>query len=78
MVIHVFNGNTWEVETGGSLSSSPAWSTEQIPRQSELHRKSLSQKNKQMNEQKTRQGQRDDWGKGLKTIKSLVLQGPVQ
>jgi major histocompatibility complex class I len=28
VVAHAFNPSTWEAETGGFLSSRPAWSTE--------------------------------------------------
>ena len=30
MVVHTFSPNTGEAEAGGSLSSRPAWSTEQV------------------------------------------------
>jgi hypothetical protein len=46
-VVHSFNSDTWEAEAGGSLSSRPAWSTEQVPEQPGLHRETLSQTNKQ-------------------------------
>ena len=36
-----------EAKEGGSLSSRPAWSTEQVPGKPGLHRESLSQKQKQ-------------------------------
>ena len=41
-----FNPSSWEAEAGGSLSSRPAWSTEQVPGQPGLHRETLSQKKK--------------------------------
>ena len=39
-----------EAEASGSLSSSPAWSTEQVPGQPGLHRETLSQKKKKKKE----------------------------
>ena len=43
-----FNPSTGEAEAGGSLSSRPAWSTEQAPGRPGPHRETLSQKtNKQ-------------------------------
>jgi hypothetical protein len=47
VVAHTFNSGTWEAEAGGSLSSRPTWSTEQILGQPGLHRETLSQKTKQ-------------------------------
>jgi hypothetical protein len=35
---HAFNGGTQEAEAGRSLSSSLAWSTEQVPGQPGVHR----------------------------------------
>jgi hypothetical protein len=60
VVAHFFNPCTWEAETGGFLSSRPAWSTGQPG----LHRETLSQTNKQTNKQKSeskkaREGERD-------------------
>jgi hypothetical protein len=46
MVAHTFNPSTWEAEAGGFLSSRPAWSTELVPGQPGIHRKTLSQKKK--------------------------------
>jgi hypothetical protein len=46
VVAHAFNPSTWEAEAGGFLSSRPAWSTEWVPGQPGLHRKTLSRKNK--------------------------------
>ena len=43
---HAFNLSTWEAKSGGYLSSKPAWSTECVPRQSELHRDALFKKKK--------------------------------
>ena len=44
VVAHAFNPSTQEAEAGGSLSSRPAWSTEQVPGQSGLlHRENLSE-----------------------------------
>ena len=43
VVAHAFNPSTREAETGGSLSSRPAWSTERVPGQvPKLHRETLS------------------------------------
>jgi hypothetical protein len=39
--------NSWEAEAGRFLSSRPAWSTEWVPGQLELHRETLFQTNKQ-------------------------------
>jgi hypothetical protein len=41
-VAHAFNPNIWEPGTGGSMSSRPAWSTEWVQGQSELHIETLS------------------------------------
>ena len=44
---HSFNIGTQEAETGlNSVSLKPAWSTEQLPGQPELHGETLSQKKK--------------------------------
>jgi hypothetical protein len=53
MVAHAFNPSTLEAEAGGFLSLRPAWSTEWVPEQPELHRETLSQtkQNKQKQEQ---------------------------
>jgi hypothetical protein len=52
VVVHAFMPSTWEAEAGAFLSSRPAWSTELIPGQPELHRETLSQKqNKNKNKQ---------------------------
>jgi hypothetical protein len=47
VVAHTFNPSTREAEAGGFLSSRPAWSTELVPGQPELHRELLTRKNKQ-------------------------------
>jgi hypothetical protein len=59
-VAHAFNPNTWEAEAGRFLSLRPAWSTEWVPRQPGLYRKTLSQKTKQnkTKQNKTKQNQR--------------------
>lgn len=44
VVTHAFNSSTQEAETGESESWSPAWSTEQVPRQPGPHRETLSWK----------------------------------
>jgi hypothetical protein len=45
-VVHAFNPSTWEAEAGGFLSSRPAWSTDCVPGQPELHRETPSQEKK--------------------------------
>jgi major histocompatibility complex class I len=45
VVAHTFNPSTQEAEAGRFLSSRPAWSTESVPEQPELHRETLSQNN---------------------------------
>jgi hypothetical protein len=45
VVAHTFNPSTQEAEAGESLSSRPAWSSEQVPGQLGLQR-NLSQKTK--------------------------------
>jgi hypothetical protein len=52
VVAHAFNPSTWEAEASGFLSSRPAWSTEWVPGQPELHGKTLSQKNQTKPNQK--------------------------
>jgi hypothetical protein len=48
VVAHVFNPSTQETEAGRFLSLRPAWSTEWVPGQPGLYRKTLSWKtNKQ-------------------------------
>ena len=47
MVEHAFNPSILESDTGGSLSSRPALSIEQVPGQSRLHSEALSLKPKQ-------------------------------
>jgi hypothetical protein len=49
MVAHTFNTSTWETEAGGFLSLRPAGSTERVPGQPGLYRKTLSQKPKMKN-----------------------------
>jgi hypothetical protein len=46
VVVHTFNPNIGEAETGRSLSLRLAWSTEQVSEQPGLHRETLSQKKK--------------------------------
>ena len=41
---HAFNPSTWETETGGFLSSRPAWSAKWVPGQLGLYRETLYQK----------------------------------
>jgi hypothetical protein len=47
VVVHAFNPSIWEAEAGRFLSSRPAWSTEWVPGQPGLYRKTLSQKTKE-------------------------------
>jgi hypothetical protein len=51
MVANAFNPSIWEAETGGFLSSRPAWSTEWVPGQPGLYRETLSQNKKQTSKQ---------------------------
>jgi hypothetical protein len=54
VVAHTFNSSTWETEAGiSSLSSSPAWSTEHIPRDPKLLSEILSRKAKTIKPNKT-------------------------
>ena len=55
---HAFNPRTWEAETGGFLSSGPAWSTERVPGQPGLHRETMSWKTnkKQRSKENKRKG----------------------
>jgi hypothetical protein len=50
------NPSTWEAEAGGFLSSRPAWSTERVPGQPGLHRKTLSQKIQKKKKKKKKKG----------------------
>jgi hypothetical protein len=52
VVAHTFNPSTWEAETGGFLSSRPAWSTEWVPRQPRLYRETLSRGGKKKKKRK--------------------------
>ena len=52
VVAHAFNPSTWEAEASGFLSLGPAWSTEWVPGQPELHKETLSQNKKQKTKQK--------------------------
>jgi hypothetical protein len=45
VVAHAFNPSTWEVEAGRFLSSRPGWSTEWVPGQPGLYRKTPVSKN---------------------------------
>jgi hypothetical protein len=45
MVTNAFNLSTWEAEAGRFLSWRPAWSTDWVPGQPGMYRKTLSQKN---------------------------------
>jgi ABC-type phosphate/phosphonate transport system substrate-binding protein len=46
VVVHAFNPSTWEAEAGRALSLRPVWTTELVPGQPGLHRKTLPQKTK--------------------------------
>jgi hypothetical protein len=52
VVAHAFNPSAWQAEVFRLLSLRPAWSTERVPDQPELHREILSQKKKK----KTKEG----------------------
>ena len=53
MVAHTFNPSTWDAEAGGSLSSSPGWTSEQVPGQTpKLHRETLFRKSEKQNKTK--------------------------
>ena len=43
VVAHAFHLSTWEAEAGGSPSSRPAWSTEQVLEQPGLDKETLPQ-----------------------------------
>ena len=53
---HALIPSTWESEEDGFFSSRPAWSTECLPGQPEIHRKSQSPKTK-ITKNKTKQQQ---------------------
>jgi len=44
VIAHTFNSSTGEAEVGRSLSLRPAWSTEWVPQQPGIHRKTLIEK----------------------------------
>jgi hypothetical protein len=52
VVVQAFNPSTWEAETGGFLSSRPAWSTKWVPGQPRLYRETLSRKKQKQNKNK--------------------------
>ena len=52
MVVHAFNLSIPEAEADRSLSSRPAWSTEQVTGQPGIHRKTLSQNKTKQNKTK--------------------------
>jgi hypothetical protein len=80
MVAHAFNPSTWEAEAGKFLISRPAWSTEWVPGQPELHRETLSEKTKNKTKQNKNQyqhpGLRRSRGNGYHYI-SLYIIRPV-
>ena len=45
VVVYAFNPSTWEAEAGRFLNLTPAWSTDLIPGQAELHGETLFRKN---------------------------------
>jgi hypothetical protein len=55
VVAHAFNPSSWEAEAGGFLSLRPAWSTEWVPGQPELHRETLSRKSQKAKKTKKTQ-----------------------
>jgi hypothetical protein len=63
VVAHAFNPSTWEAEAGRSLSWRPAWSTEWVPGQPELHRETLSHPPPKPN--KTKEEKRLSWVHGF-------------
>ena len=52
VMVHACNSSTREAESGGFLSSRPAWTTEWFPGQPGLPRETLSQANKQKQKNK--------------------------
>jgi hypothetical protein len=46
VVVYAYSRSTLEAETGTSLSSRPAWTTERVPGQPGLHRNNNEQDNK--------------------------------
>jgi hypothetical protein len=64
VVVHAFNPSTREAEAGGLLSSRPAWSTEWVPGQPELHRETLSRKTNKTKQNKTKQNKKARYQKG--------------
>ena len=69
---HAFSPRTPEAEAGGSVSSRPAWSTNQVPGQPGLlHREILSPKPKRKREG---EGRRRGGGGGGEIIRSLRVE----
>ena len=54
VVAHAFNPSTREAETGGFLSSRPAWSTELVPGQPGLYKKTKTKQNKTKTDKQTK------------------------
>jgi hypothetical protein len=54
VVAHAFNPSTREAEAGRFLSLRPAWSTERVPGQPRLYRKTLSQRKKKKKKKPTK------------------------
>ena len=60
MLTHIFNFSTQVAEPGRSLSLRPVWSTDGVPGQSGLHRKTQSQKQQQQQRRQQQQKQHYD------------------
>jgi hypothetical protein len=71
VVEHTFVTSTQEAEAGGFLSWRPAWSTELVPVQPGIHRKTLSQKRKKKRRRKRRRRRR-------RRRRKLTQQGPSE
>jgi hypothetical protein len=56
MVTCIFSPSIPEAEAGRSLNLRPAWSTEKIPRQPELHRETPKKNNTTTNDLKEQEG----------------------
>ena len=77
VVAHACNSSTWEAEAGRFPSSRPAWSTEWVPGQTGLHRKTLFRKTKQNKTKQKKKRKRNilefRQHKKLKSIMKLSL-----
>ena len=68
VVTYTFNFSTWEAETGGFLSSRPAWSIEWVPGQPQpgIHRETLSWKNQKKKKKKKKERKKEQTYASLK------------